>query len=389
MLRFFRPLFNPKPDDAKLQQWSGVHNLARQIGQSPKILILKLDHIGDFVISFEAFLKIRSAWPSGHITLVCSPGNIELAKSIGIFDQIIAFEFFPSSNLVSRSSNLNINLKIEQFKKLELGSFDVAIDMRHDGDTRPLLLTVKALCRAGYASHLLKEPLDISLPEIENSARQAGGFKPLHAQTRLTLLAELVIMTLTEWRNPFLNKLVPRGGNDFTSVSRYIVFSLSAGAPIRRWPNYKVKELCARIISATDYTLLLVGGPDEAIDVDEIIDTLPPNRCVNLVGHLSILELAPVLAKAALFIGYDTGITHLAAQLNTPTLAIYAAVSDPTVWTPRGEKVAVLRVTGLPCSPCYLRKANECKFKVKCLSLISVDAVFDLAIKILSDSSAQ
>ncbi len=67
---------------------------AQTLPERPRILLLKLDHIGDMVLAMRAMLQIRKAWPDAHITLVCGPWNVALARQLGLFDRIVAYRFF-------------------------------------------------------------------------------------------------------------------------------------------------------------------------------------------------------------------------------------------------------------------------------------------------------
>ena len=75
------------------------------------------------------------------------------------------------------------------------------------------------------------------------------------------------------------------------------------------------------------------AGPEEALEGAERFDDL--------------YELACWLASARLYIGNDSGISHLAAAVGVPTIAIFVA-SDPQVWVPRGDRVQVLSAQANP-----------------------------------------
>jgi ADP-heptose:LPS heptosyltransferase len=73
-----------------------------------------------------------------------------------------------------------------------------------------------------------------------------------------------------------------------------------------------------------------------------------------------------------LFIGNDSGISHMAAALGLPTLTIFGP-TDHRVWSPRGEKIEVIR-RGIPCSPCAEERFFLCK-ELECLNMIEVGDV--------------
>ena len=64
-------------------------------GDRPRILLLKLDHIGDFVMTLDAFRLIRDTWPRADITLVCGPWNKSIAERSGLFDTVVSCNFYP------------------------------------------------------------------------------------------------------------------------------------------------------------------------------------------------------------------------------------------------------------------------------------------------------
>jgi ADP-heptose:LPS heptosyltransferase len=91
---------------------------------------------------------------------------------------------------------------------------------------------------------------------------------------------------------------------------------------------------------------MLVGGPadnEQLAEVEGFCSGGPP-----VFQDLDLLSLGGLLAQADLFIGHDSGVTHLAAALHVPTIAIFGP-TDCNRWAPTGSHVTVL--TGAPC-PC-------------------------------------
>jgi ADP-heptose:LPS heptosyltransferase len=71
-------------------------------------------------------------------------------------------------------------------------------------------------------------------------------------------------------------------------------------------------------------------------------------------------------------VGNDSGITHMAAALGVPTVAIFGP-SDPRVWSPRGKRVTVVR-SKIACSPCSQEKFFDCQ-EIECLKKVGVEDV--------------
>ena len=126
-----------------------------------RILVLKLDHIGDFLMALPALEKLRRAFADDHITLLCGPWNVEFARGGAIADEIRAYRFFPEDAAAWDGEPVE---DIDRFRELTAGRFDIAIDLRSDDDTRFLLSHVDAGMRCGIGLRDRHPYLDVMLP---------------------------------------------------------------------------------------------------------------------------------------------------------------------------------------------------------------------------------
>jgi ADP-heptose:LPS heptosyltransferase len=93
-----------------------------------------------------------------------------------------------------------------------------------------------------------------------------------------------------------------------------------------------------------------------------------------LAKGLTLLQLASVMEGCWFFIGNDSGITHMAAALGLPTVAIFGP-TDQQVWSPRGEETVVV-CRGIHCSPCPQERFFQCKDS-ECLKAVEVEEVLE------------
>lgn len=126
-----------------------------------RILLLKLDHLGDFIMALPALRAVRRHFPKAHITLVVGEWNLGLARRIGIAEEVLTFDAFPRN---TGEVGVDIAGKVAQFDALITGEFDLAIDLRSFGDTRLLLRNLKARHKAGIGHRGAHPFLDIFLP---------------------------------------------------------------------------------------------------------------------------------------------------------------------------------------------------------------------------------
>jgi heptosyltransferase III len=107
-----------------------------------------------------------------------------------------------------------------------------------------------------------------------------------------------------------------------------IVIHPFSGSPRKNWPLHLYRELATRLPFRTDWT----AGPEEELS--------------EAVRFARLAELGSWIQGARLYIGNDSGITHLAAAVGVPTLALIGC-SSPRNWAPRGNNVTVLETPSL------------------------------------------
>src|SRR6266576_1636520 len=113
-----------------------LYDFAVVSSRAPRILVLKLDHLGDFLIGLPALLRLRAIFPKAHITLICGPWNIRTARELCVVDDIRSYGFFPES---AKDWSGDAIEGLDQFREICEGHFDIALDLRVDEDTRPWL----------------------------------------------------------------------------------------------------------------------------------------------------------------------------------------------------------------------------------------------------------
>lgn len=128
-----------------------------------RILVLKLDHHGDFLISLPALRDLRQSFPRAYIRLICGRWNVASARAAGVADDVRSFDYFPERAVDWDGTPANRDWSI--FAAAAEGHFDIAIDLRVDDDTRALLARVDAEVRCGIGSQARFPMLDIALPD--------------------------------------------------------------------------------------------------------------------------------------------------------------------------------------------------------------------------------
>ena len=120
-----------------------------------------------------------------------------------------------------------------------------------------------------------------------------------------------------------------------------IVLHPGSGGKLKCWPLMRYFSLAERMAEASGAFILFLSGPAEERPVKEQIEQFTRDR--TAMAHIADADLAIVsgmIAGSVLYIGNDSGITHLAAAVGAPVIALFGP-SDPVLWAPRGRSVRV------------------------------------------------
>ena len=153
--------------------------------------------------------------------------------------------------------------------------------------------------------------------------------RPLEA-LGLTAPHDLDLILPTEAETAEARKLLDRLPDGFVAVHP------GSGSPRKNWPPERFASLLD--VMAAERPWLLVEGPADA-DAVAVVARRPG---AVLARGLTARVLGAVLARAGLFVGHDSGLSHLAASWGAPTLALFGP-TDPSVWAPVGPRVRVVR----------------------------------------------
>jgi ADP-heptose:LPS heptosyltransferase len=156
------------------------------------------------------------------------------------------------------------------------------------------------------------------------------------------------------------------------------ILAVSVGTKVQSkdWGRDNWRALLNRLATLyPEFALALAGAPEES-EASEFVAAGWREGCsspaVNLCGLLTTRESAAVFSRARAFIGHDSGPMHLAAAVQTPCVAIFAARNKPRVWFPYGKQHRVL-YHQTDCWGCGL---ETCIIeRKKCLTSITVDEV--------------
>lgn len=369
-------------------------------GTGARILIVRLDEIGDFILTVPCLRAIRKHYRSAHITLLVNSSVQAIARACPYIDELIVF---PMKSRALPFDQVGTYLAARQFAKrcLKGKGFDCALIARADIDNGGALAMAYhagipwriGFAEAAYPLKALKnQAYDRFLTHVVERS------PALHEVNRIldlarTLGADARDTRLELWPSEEDEACADTLLAQFQQPGRLLV-ALAPGAGIerRRWPIDRFAELAVLLAQAMSAQVVIVGGPsDEALGraiVAEVGDTAA--QVLDLAGRTSLGATAAVLRRCSLFVGNDSGPMHMAAAMHTPCVELSChptggsavAANSPLRFSPWEVSCRVLQPAAAV-APCD----TECtRSDAHCIKAISVHEAFAAAQDLLTSS---
>ncbi|WP_323797151.1 glycosyltransferase family 9 protein [Nisaea sp.] len=285
----------------------------------PRILVIKLGALGDFIYALGPMQAIRRHHPEAEIILLTRPAYAELGERSGLFDKVWSD---------SEPKLFNIPGILALRARLTGTAFERVYDLQTSD-------------RTGFYYRLFWPG-----PKPEWSGI-VPGCSHYHHYTRPTLThtqdrqrTQLEIAGIKDVRPSDLSFMDSDIGRfDLPAPFALLIPGSSLKMAIKRWPAPSYGEIARRLYE-TGTTPVLLGGMEDQDAIQTIKDICPKAR--DLSGKTTLYDI-PALARSADFaIGNDTGPMHMAALSGCQTIAIFSTKSFPEKAAPRGENVILL-----------------------------------------------
>ncbi len=370
------------PDDEPVISKYAAHPLFRR-DQVKKILVVKLDHIGDFITAIPAIARLRLVFPTASLCLLAGPAVGALIDATPEIDEFIPFEFFHARSGLGQREVTPHQLD-DLREKLAPHRFDLAIDLRKQPDTRAILQQAGARFLAGF-DHRGEFPfLDVAL-EWEGDGAMQRKRGPI-ADDLVNLVH--AVETASEPRRSGIGPasglsgeapgFLPKAARALWSRP-VVAIHPGVGNVLRQWPPGHFAAVINLLTERDRVAVVLIGSADEAQISEQVLALVTSRKSVrSLVGRVGLRDLPALLRSCALFIGNNSGPKHIAASLGVPTIGIHSGVVDAAEWGPVGDR-AVALARDMACSPCYLDRIADCPRDHACMKQLAPALVHQMA----------
>jgi len=293
-----------------------------------RILVIRGGAIGDFVLTLPALRALRETFPDAWIEIMGYPAIAEIARKRFYADAVSRVDAAEMAPLFTAGAPL------AERQAARLKGFDVAVCFWKD---EPGILAAN-LRRTG-----VREVFSINPFPPEGQTRHAA----IHM---LEALAPLVGRGHDPAPRVFLNEEDKAFGRCFVAETKgdarapVLAAHPGSGGRHKIWPASHFAALMERAAADEGVRWLLLCGPADERVRDEVRKGLS-HVAPTIIEELGLVQVASLLSACDGYVGNDSGITHLAAAVGAPTVAVFGP-TDPAIWGPIGKNVKI--VPGAP-----------------------------------------
>jgi heptosyltransferase-2 len=387
------------------------------LGAPKRILVVQLDHLGDAVLTSPMLAGLHAAYPEALIDVLASPSNHEVFEADPHVHRV---QMAERSWFERDRGRWALGSAVwELGRSLRATRYDLGVDVRGDILTVLVLALAAIPRRVGWAmgggGFLLSDVADWIPGRHEVSSRLAllgrlgipSNDHPrvaVHVTDRDRTRVARWLREAWEESQPLTRRPIAVGsvkqckaanglvGRDaptfleeitqddadwlhagrFGAPAPLLAAHLGAGTAAKRWPPAHWKVLIDRFLG-DGWRVVVIGGPEDA-DAARMLE--PHSSLRDWTGRMTVPQTTAFLERADLFLGADSGPSHLAACAGTPSVVLFSGTNRPRQWRPWSRRSLILR-HDVPCRPCHHK---ACPLKDHpCMSGLHPDRVYRAA----------
>lgn len=355
------------------------------LGPVRRVVVLRALMLGDMLCAVPALRALRRRFPEAHIALVGLPWAREWIARLGCVDEFIAFPGHPG---LPEQAPQDEAARAAFGDAMRSRSWDLAVQLHGSGRLTNAVVSdwgarhVAAFHEPGCAppEPLLSVPWPAQGSEATRLARLIGVFGGTEVDEHL---AENVFPLRASDREAARALLQQHGA---APGRPWICLHAGAQWPSRRWPPARFAQVGRALAAVHDVTLVLTGVASESsvvAAVEAALQGLGSARCINLVGQTPLWTVGALIEGASLLVSNDTGVSHIAAALGTPSVVVSCG-AEVARWTPGRPELHRVLWADVPCRPCMHARcptAHECAMAVWPMDVV------DHALSLLDETS--
>ena len=349
-----------------------------------RLLVVRLDNIGDIVMLGPALRTLHNALPAARITLMASPGGSQVAPLLPWVDDVIAWRAVWQD--ISGAIPHEPGRELELVEILRRYQFDAAVIFTSFTQSPyppayacylagiPIRLGHSKEFGGSLLSHWVKPPSDDGHQVDRNLALLAqAGFIIQKHDLELHVPPEVQARADLHLQEEGIEPAAP-----------FVLLAPGASCAARRYAPQRFASVARRLAYQSGLPLVVVGSSRELEAMQPVLSVVDQRSVFSLAGQTTVPELAAIVCRASLVIANNSACLHLADAFQRPMVITYSGTEYLTQWEPRSAPARLLR-RETHCSPCY---NFHCPYAMECLDL-PPEEVVQAARDLLSQKQSQ
>ncbi|MUG93357.1 glycosyltransferase family 9 protein [Scytonema sp. UIC 10036] len=343
---------------------------------------MRLDNIGDVIMTSPALRAIKENLPECHLTLMASPGGALAAELLPWVDEVL-----PWRVLWQDLGKLDFDpmREWELVKRLQNSKFDAAIiftSFSQSPHPAGFLCYLAGIpLRIGESKEVGNGVLTLEVPSISDEVHQVernlrlieqAGFEVqdrslcIHISETAQQEALSLLLGTRDWglgtgKHNISQCPLPIAHCPFPN---YLLLNPWTSCQSRNYDSQRFAIAARQLAELTQMPVVVTGVEKDRPKSGLLLETLS-NFAVDLIGKTTLSQLAALIANAKLVLTNNTSTMHIADATLTPTVVMFAGTELESQWQPRNGTSRLLRCP-TSCSPCY---AFTCPYNLECLDI--------------------
>lgn len=330
-----------------------------------RILAIRLDRIGDLVLTTPAIRGLKETFPKAYLAVLVKKYTQEVVKGLPFIDEVIVMEDFKKRrDLAAYIKSLH---------------FDVSLGF-HPGffiNFLPWAAGIPDRVGYQYGGSALFLTHGVADDRYRRSRHEVESALEITALLGVVLKDQSLSIALQKESEIFAEDFFKK--NDLVG-KKVVMIHPGSRQPYIRWDKKRFSELADRLVCEKQMVVILAGSGQEAGLIDEVAGAMTEKSVA--ATDLSLSRLVSIMKRCVLFIGNSTGPMHIAAALKVPVVAIFGAAHPKDSyqeWGPWEERCAVVSKE-MNCRHCH---PGDCS-TLECMEQIIVEDVYNAAVKLLT-----
>ena len=340
--------------------------LKKQPLNPKKILVIRLDHLGDVIMTFPTYAALRKIYPEAEIHTLVRGFTQDLFYQNKNVDKVIPFDppWFARDKKVSWWQTLEFRSSLRK-------QYDIVIEL-HADPRNIIAATIIGGYRIGYGirglGFLLHKKVNYNkfdhLIETNLELVRALGYKGK------TPLESLKLTFASEDEKAIQQHI----------KTRYVIINPGTGRPNKYWLAERWATV-ADTLAAEGFSILFTGSTADVPECEKIMHMMKREAKI-VAGKTTLRQLFALIKHSALVLAPDTSIAHFAVCLDTPSITLFGPIPPAICSYDSGKHKAIVK--NLPCSYCAKAVCPRTDKPNECMELITAEEVTEQAIKNLN-----